>query len=546
MNGSSSNSSRQGFLALPWSAWLAWASFLAIAAAGVWLRPAISIGETRYLTVTWNMWLTNNHIVPTLDGVAYGHKPPLLFAIIEQVWDLTGPIESVARLVPPSITAICFLLIASCAKLLWPARSSLAALAPPLLLSFLLFTILGQTLMFDGVLTLFALLSVTGLLLLLRGKTVAGILLFGAGIGLGLLTKGPVILTFTLPIALLYPVWRKPVPESPAPGRWYVRIGAGILLGAGMGLTWVLLAINATGTEFGYEILWRQTAERIVSSFAHQKAWWFYPAALPLIAFPWFFWSGTWNKERWRGALSEWQFKFLVTAAVSPVLIMSLVSAKRLNYMLPLYPLLALMVARLLDAKQPQQRRHVASLAICLTGAGITAIALGYGPKPIPLFIVEGISPWLGPVWMAIGACYWLTQKVTPQLTSEIFAWTRALILAVLILVTQAGLAKLFDRLDAYKVVAAIPDAANVPLAIYGDHLGVFGYTARRRKPVASLGSVEALRQWSGENPDGYLLSQTSRSKDFTVYKPLRVIPFRHFEYGIWKVGCITNELQCK
>ena len=546
MNGSCSNGSRQGFLALPWNAWLAWVSFLAIAAAGVWLRPAISIGETRYLTVTWNMWLTNNHIVPFLDGVAYGHKPPLLFVIMEQLWDLTGPIESVARLVPPTITAMCFLLVAAAAKLLWPARGTLAAMTPPLLLSFVIFLIFGQTLMFDGALTLFALVSIIGLLLLIRGKPVAGTLLFGAGIGLGLLTKGPVILVFTLPAALLYPLWREQLPDSAGLGQWYARIGAGVLLGAAMGLAWVVLAVNASGAEFGYELLWRQTAGRIVSSFAHQKAWWFYPAVLPVIAFPWFFWSGAWNKQRWRGALGEWQFRFLVTAIVSALLIMSLISAKRLNYMLPLYPLLALMFARLLDGAQPPRRQYFTAIAICLAGAGLAAITLGYGANIIPAYVVDGISPWLGPAWIGIAVLAWLTQKISPDVGTVSFVWSRAGLICVLILVTQAGLSKLFDRLDAYKVVAAIPDAATVPLAVHGKHLGEFGYTARRRRPVASLITPEAVRKWSKENPDGYLLARIHRVVKMTKSRPLRVIPFRNFEYGIWKAGCFTGEVQCE
>jgi len=540
------NRSRQGFLALPWNAWHAWAAFLGLAAAGVWLRPAISVGETRYLTVTWNMWLTNNHIQLSLDGAAYGHKPPLLFVLMEQVWDITGPIESVARLVPPSLTALCFLLIAYAAKLLWPERATLAAMAPPLLLSFLIFILFGQLVLFDGALTLFALVSITGLLLLMRNRPVAGTLLFGAGIGLGLLTKGPVVLVFTLPAALLYPVWREQLPDNPGLGQWYTRIGAGVLLGAAMGLTWVVLAVNASGAEFGYELLWRQTAGRIVSSFAHQKAWWFYPAVLPVIAFPWFFYTGAWNKRCWRGALGEWQFRFLVTAIVSALLIMSLISAKRLSYMLPLYPLLALMFARLLDGTQPPRRQYFATIAICLASAGFAALALGYGVKAIPAYVVDGISPWLGPAWIGIAVLAWLAQKISPDVRIDSYVWTRVALISVLMLVTQVGLSKLFDRLDAYKVLAVIPDVANVPLAVQGNHFGEFGYASRRRQPVASLKTAEAIHQWSKDNPDGYLLMHTSRSRRFTKTTPLHVIPFRTFEFGVWKASCFTGELKCE
>lgn len=526
--------SRTGVPAIPWSAWATCALFLLIAAFGVWFRPAISIGETRYLTVAWNMWLTNNHLVPHLDGAAYGDKPPVLFIAIEKAWDLFGPVEFVGRMVPPLITAACFPLIAAAARLMWPERAAIAVTAPPLLFSFAIFTILGQAVMFDGPMTFWALAGLTGLLLAARGRMVAGFALFAAAIGLGLLTKGPVILTFILSAALLYPLWRDPESAMPSYARWYAATGAAFLAGAVIGLAWALAAIGATSEGFGFEILWRQTAGRVVTSFAHQKAWWFYFAFLPVIVFPWFFWSETWSRTRWRGASGEWPVRLLVTAALAVLVIMTLVSAKRFNYLLPLYPMLALMTARLLDGGGSDLGRNLTWLAIAVGGLALAAGAAGLGEPYVPAYALDTVSWWLGPAWLALAAGFWLVQWIG---RAELYAWAFASLAAALLVVTQLGLWQLFERLDAHKVMAAIPNPAEAPLALYGGHEGEFGYIARRRDPVRSIRSLEAMREWGARHPDGYIIARTDRVRNETRMPPEEIVPFRHFRYGIWKAG---------
>ncbi len=43
------------------------------------LRSAIHLDEARYLTVSWEMYLGGDYIIPHLNGEIYTHKPPLFF-----------------------------------------------------------------------------------------------------------------------------------------------------------------------------------------------------------------------------------------------------------------------------------------------------------------------------------------------------------------------------------------------------------------------------------------------------------------------------------
>ncbi|HRO14132.1 MAG TPA: hypothetical protein PLL33_03645, partial [Paracoccus sp. (in: a-proteobacteria)] len=109
-----------------WRGWIASAGacallgLAAVAVAGVLLRPALPIDETRYLAVAWEMWTRGDWLVPTKNFEPYTHKPPLLFWTISLVWSLTGVSETAARLVGPGYAALALVLTGRLARQLWP------------------------------------------------------------------------------------------------------------------------------------------------------------------------------------------------------------------------------------------------------------------------------------------------------------------------------------------------------------------------------------------------------------------------------------------
>ena len=75
--------------------------WLLLVPAALFFRPPMPVDETRYLAVAWEMWSQGDFVLPTLNGEAYSHKPPLLFWIIHAGWAAFGVNEWWPRLVAP-------------------------------------------------------------------------------------------------------------------------------------------------------------------------------------------------------------------------------------------------------------------------------------------------------------------------------------------------------------------------------------------------------------------------------------------------------------
>ena len=117
----------------------------------------------------------------------------------------------------------------------------------------------------DTLLTACVLLALLGLVQVWRGGALRGWMAYGAGVGLGLLSKGPVVLIHVLPAAVLAPWWTRNSLERRW-GSWYLGLVVALALGAGLGLAWALTASADQGGAYRDAILWGQTAGRITKS----------------------------------------------------------------------------------------------------------------------------------------------------------------------------------------------------------------------------------------------------------------------------------------
>ena len=214
---------------------LAWALLIV---STLLVRPLLPIDETRYLAVAWEMHRTHDWLVPHLNGQAYAHKPPLMFWLINAGWAVFGVTEWWARLVSPLAALAAALVTGALARRLFPQFASRAmfATAATILAGTAIFALYSMLAFFDTLMTLLAALAVYGIVVARDGMR-RGFIVFGVAIGLGVLTKGPVILVYALPPALLTPLWisRGRVPSW---RHWYAGVGAGVALGAAIALAW--------------------------------------------------------------------------------------------------------------------------------------------------------------------------------------------------------------------------------------------------------------------------------------------------------------------
>ncbi|MDP6258202.1 MAG: glycosyltransferase family 39 protein, partial [Rhodospirillales bacterium] len=173
---------------------LLWA---ALVAAALSIRPLMPVDETRYVTVAWEMWLDGDYLVPHLNGATYSHKPPLLFWLINAGWGIFGVNEWWPRLVTPLFGLASLSLSALTCRRLWP-DSQAYLIVPILLLGSFYWGIYTTLTMFDLMIALWTLVGINGLIDVWQGKFLRGWLLFAIAIGLGVLSKGPVILVYLL------------------------------------------------------------------------------------------------------------------------------------------------------------------------------------------------------------------------------------------------------------------------------------------------------------------------------------------------------------
>jgi 4-amino-4-deoxy-L-arabinose transferase-like glycosyltransferase len=497
--------------------------WLLLVAVALYSRPPLAIDETRYLTVAWEMHQADHWLVPLLNGEAYHHKPPLLFWIIRLGWLVFGVSEIWARLVAPLFGLLALGLTAVLGRLLWSGQDGIRSgnLAAPLLLSSAWWMQFTTMTFFDLLVACSALLGWIGLTLgLHRGRILSGMIIVGLAIGLGVLSKGPVILVFVLPPALLAPLWA--IPDTPLRWTtWYAGLAGAILLGATIGLAWALPAAKAGGPVYEQALLWGQTAGRMAESFAHRRPFWWYLPLLPLLLFPWSLWPPLWRMLRPQGRRIETGLRFVLVVCAAGLLVFSLISGKQPHYLLPLFPLLALAAARGITATAGYRHsRH----DLLLPAAIGSLIALGFLAFPFlrkPLASVmrkaelPAFDPANGlliavPLLAGILAAWWLAGRKRPGADIMAMILLPVSLFLSLHLGGFASLRAVFDLAPAAAVIRQGQDADR-PIAYLGNYHGEFQFLGRLQQPLAEIETTD-IDAWLRNHPRGWLVMQLPRS----------------------------------
>lgn len=515
--------------------WTPLGLWLVVMAAGLALRPPLPVDETRYLAVAWEMWRDGNFLVPHLNGEAYSDKPPLLFWLINLGWGIFGVNEWWPRMVAPLFGLGSLFLTGALARRLWP-ESEETALAAPLILFGCVFWALYTTLtMFDMILTFFTLTGLLGVVSAWRGGGLRGFALLAAGIGLGVLTKGPAILVHVLPVALLAPWWGPGLGPAPAWGwgRWYGGVLAALLSGAALALAWAVPAALAGGEAYAQAIFWGQSAGRMVESFAHGRPWWWYVAILPPMILPWTVWP-----PLWRGLAglpwSDGGVRFCLGWFAAAFAVFSLISGKQPHYLLPLFPALALIAAHALPGQGRRLDLRVPGLAAAAAWAAAFVYLEAAGNLP-------RVLDWATPPWALMAAaaglaCLFL-PRLRPAASAAALAGLSAVMVTALHLILGPSLGAAYDlrplaaRLGAW-------ERDGVPLAHFGKYHGQYQFLGRLEKSMAVIGVRDPdERAWLERHPGGKVVSY--RKTPVSSPKPAYIQPFRSGYVVVWDAAAI-------
>ena len=517
--------------------------WLAVMVAALKLRPLLPVDETRYLAVAWEMWRDKTFLVPHLNGETYSHKPPLLFWLMHLGWALFGVNDVTPRLVAPLFGLFSLFLTFFLGRRLWPGRPSVAVAAPLILLASLFWTLFTSLTMFDMMLTFCALLGMLAIVSAWQDNRPESFFWLAVAIGLGGLAKGPAILLTVLPAALLAPLWAaSPKPKEPdieidgvvmtSPTgpvmwsrgwkKWYVATGYAFLGGLAITLAWAIPAAILGGEEYRNAIFWGQSAGRMVDSFAHGRPWWWFLAVLPGLILPWTLWPAVWRSLRgFVDIFEDNGLRFCLVWFLPALLIFSAISGKQLHYLLPVFPALALIFARLLVDHHLRQEVQSSWHRSGLLLPGLLFIVLGLALAIAPLVAehfgwpeeISQIDFRWGPglAFLALMALVFTPIRSGMMMRVSILSLLSTTFVISLHLSVKPVLDDRFNLKSVSKKIG-VWQRSGIEFAFVGKYHGQFNFMGRLEKPIYSIGLQDSdMDDWFTANPQGRVIIVVGR-----------------------------------
>ena len=508
--------------------------------------PALPIDETRYLAVAWEMRLHGDFLVPHLNGAPYSDKPPLLFWLINLGWFVAGMNAWAVRLGVLTASFASLLLFERLVRRLTP-DPALAPRATLILAGMIYVALFSSAIMFDVVLTTWVLVALHGALDLDARRWRRGTVLLALGFGLGILTKGPVVLLDAGLAVAFAPWWSETARRHKR--RWYASLGLGVLGGAAIALAWAIPAALAGGADYANAIFLHQTVDRMTRSFAHRRPLWWYCMVLPAMALPWTLaLRAPWRAWRDSFHLSR-SVRFAAAWGLPAFAAFCLVSGKQPHYLLPLLPALALYLAAVMSDAQAQVRGRL--FAIVLLGAGLALAALpvvaGHA-HALPvlermvragkltesfLHVVAGVWSLWGIVAATAALCLLAVPSAHRSLRAVALATVAAAACGELAL--AQGIGPYVDVSAAAARIRATQDAGR-PIAHLAWHHGLFEFAGRLTRPLEKVGYAD-LHAWCVAHPDGEIV--TFYTKYPITAQPDAELPYRFGRIIFWRAADI-------
>ncbi|MEY2151295.1 ArnT family glycosyltransferase [Rhodanobacter sp. 115] len=510
--------------------------YIAVASLAIFLQPPLPVHSTRTLAVAWDMWAHHQFWVPHINGAPYAQKAPLLFWLIHAGWVVFGVNDVWPRLLMVLIGAAQLILSQALALRLFPEHPKVARAAPWVLLSLSFGFLFGLQIMYDGLLAVWVLATMLCLVPSQRHPSPRWI---GMAVctGLGLLTKGPVMLVHTAPVWLLGPWWCSWARAHRM--RWYGFGLAAIISGCILLAAWVIPAVQMSSAAYAHNLLFKQTSGRVVDAFIHNRPfWWYLPWAVVLL-FPFVAWP-----RMWAGVLLlprplppglRMTFAWLVPA----FLIFSAFSGKQCYYLVPELPGAAIVMATAITLLRARGGRAAHSQWLSAWPPALGAFAMASLLFALPLAAdssklqnhwlhdLAGISAPYGVLYVLLGGFMLLPGR------GELRRLASACLIGsatVYVMVTMA----IYPAFDMHPATSLLAHAETQGRAIgnLDSYDGQFEFAGRMTRPVIRLHEGQSLQSFAAKHRHGLVVAYPRRLTATDVHYARLVQPYR----GVWIV----------
>jgi dolichol-phosphate mannosyltransferase len=433
--------------------------------------PLLEPEEAVYAEVPREMAVTGSWIVPLRLGRPYYEKPPLLYWLIMAGYAAFGVHEWAARLFAGAAGLGTVLVTLWWGTRMFGFRAGLAA-AMILCLS-PRFVHQARMITMDGLLCICVALSLAlGQQAMQPGRLKRGFwFLSAAACGLGVLAKGPVAVILTVfPLFAYRFLYRNAA--QPGVRHWLAYLGTA----AGLAVPWfVALAWQDLG--FLKEYFWTHHVEMRFVRPLHDEPIWFYVPVLLLGMLPWtLLLPGlAWSIARHSPKMPA-DLKFVLVCCLWCFIFFSAADCKRMGYILPAMPALALALGYALDRRLDHGLRlpfwaTQGVLAAGVAGAMLAAYIELLSPAHCLILIVLATA---GSIWM-------IRRRQTPAA-----AWVACGLatFALLLGAVQILLPNYYRRFSMREQVQSLLDDTyhpQLPVACYPHHWDSIAFYLQRQ-----------------------------------------------------------------
>ena len=351
-----------------------------------WVRPLMLPDEGRYVGVAWEMLRSGDWLTPTLNGMAYFHKPPLFYWLTAGSMSLFGENAWAARLAPALGATLAALSLHALVRRWLSAEA--AQRAVQLLLAQPLFFIAAQYANLDmlvaGLITATIVALAHAGLSCERGLPWRGALrLAWVAAALGVLAKGLIGIVIPMGVIGAWLLIRR---------QWRVLARLlwcpeGLVLFVAIAAPWFMAMQHLHPGFFDYFFVYQHFTRFSTGGFNNQQPLWFYPAVITLFFSPWLYWvlRGLRARNQAADAAQGALISLWWIWAVIVIAFFSLPKSKLLGYVLPaVAPVVMLVVTGLLADDGPGIRaRRAWTLIASLTLLGSLATVAAFGLNPV-------------------------------------------------------------------------------------------------------------------------------------------------------------------
>ncbi|HSH53287.1 MAG TPA: glycosyltransferase family 39 protein, partial [Bacteroidales bacterium] len=354
----------------------------------------VESSDARYAEIAREMYASGDFVHPNLLDVHHYHKPPLTYQITALGYKLFGVNAFGARFFLQIAILIQIILVYKLTNLLFKNKQT-SLWATIIYMSYPIVLVSSRNLTTDAFLATFVLWSIYSWVKYRKTGIIHHLYFFTISLGLGFLTKGPVI--FIVPVGFIL---------------FFNRIEkAKVSFNIHHVLAWLLFLIIASSwfvylfvqnTDFINYFLGRQTADRFSkNAFGRTEPFWYFLVFGPVVGLPWVILLPYLIKKQIKLFSKRSLYIALLIGCLLPLLFFSISSSKRILYILPIFSLMAILTAQLFSKISIEKSSTVFNILIgfllILVFAFFAAFFINTGfivPKPLAfasIFIIPFI-----------------------------------------------------------------------------------------------------------------------------------------------------------